>query len=1250
MTASDNKYVFNNVTIANKRFLLYKTEYTFTVPSGHPIGFIFEPASAATVQTEDDKPAYRFVDGKSVPHYHGTVRLTITEEFMSGSFHCLYHGYMGGLNKFAYGGVALREVYDSGSGTKMMIAQTIVRHEDAYVGGTLYAVTDDETATSYVVYIDGVAHSCIGKGDALSSYVDAQGKTRSISWGSYYTLMISLDSQPSHIKFLHVDARGIVRHVEQTLNGRLSSETTSFMPATMPNVDAPTSWMILDTRDVYTPVISVVNKTVAASIVEGLAPIEVSNPIVAFDVHYEDFAYHTILYATIKNDGSYMSDIGDVLVASDSLNRVRGVSSTIIQHVGVPMFVIQVYSSGGYENIRFSTAQVKSARMYELGSVLLNMNGAYTKDSPLVFNVGRIQRAIQGPYDWVSVNVETEDMSFLRVFDSFIENIQAIRNKTSVVYRANGAWIGNISTIHTDTFYILKTTGAGPYTWTFDAGLISNTAQPIIQNGYNWISYPLLFDTTISTFVTKYMARFEPYVTTITSQKGFLVRSDGWFGTLTQFTPNEGYIIHVQDLPEVTEMSYPNASLDYTTINTDVVTGEYTLHVEGIPFMYDDMYFNVHTRTHATMSIEVDGTRHVVSCDVQSGDFTSLVPTLSTGTFDVPVNTTIQNIPVSIVGTKVAMSYTLDMFNGEYEMVMNGYTDFNVRFGDTGDAIWLSETTRHTFTFTSLRNIVVQLPMTPTPTATSSGGVVSGPGAPLLQFIKKGVATEVYYNTRGQSNGIAGFELHFKDTNITSAIVHVAGFTVSTNGSIVIGMQISASPIELRADDTSLLLLTLQGTFGVLDPYETLVSNVNGDALDMSSLRVVTPTRTPTPTNTPMHTPTPTHSGDMRTVSFSTDAPIIQLAVRETSVDVYVNTHGQTSGFAGFQIAFDPGIIIDGNPTIHGDVTNKNAFIVSAGQTTILGMQLTSTPHAFRLDTPTIFMQIPIKSGSHVALQPLHTYFTDTSGSNLNMTSIKGTSRVMVSSVTPGSVLGDITGDGVCNIADIQKAIAEIFSPGTLTTAQRGYADINGDGIINITDIQLLIQIIFGTYTLILSTPTPTRSTPTMQSTSDVYRRVLANGFEMHANDELSILYFTRNGDILLEILPELGVTEVPIDVPAHCALMRVTHDWKILFPAYAVDDYKQMELQFIYKGHPQSLMTPMVSDAVIRSLLDASLYFSISGTARDAFWALTASVDAGIQFWFRETTVLEWVSQVHIGAMVMAGYTSIVRKIDVEA
>jgi hypothetical protein len=1256
-----------------------------------------------------------------VVHYTGDITVEVVEPFDRGSYHCSVHGFMGGYDKLKYSetykplptgltGVYVSDMYDPAvsSGTKMLVAQCVVVDGTEYIDGLVYAMTPTVIPNAkYTMYMDDVLYYCVGKGEATKTYIDSAGVSQPITWGSYYTIMISLDHQPIDVVFVHVGVDGRTRKIENTLTGIESKETISFLPETMPDVSSSHGWMHLQIGETYHPIIlDATSKTTtyAGSVnVEGNTPIIIHDPSVAFDVAFEEFAYSTILYATIKNDGSFIVELGDVLIATDSLGRVRGVSSTIITSNGVPMFAMQVYtnvSGGSYENIRFSfmknkdSVQLTSGRLYELDSVFLNgttitsdYNTKYTQASPLVFNFGTIERKVNGPYDWLSVNVETDNMSFLNVFSSFIGNVQAIRNKTSVVYRVGSAWIGSITNILTNEFYVVKTDGTGPYDWKFDARLITEINQPVIKNGYNWVSYPLSYTTTASKFVTEYISLFVPYVSEIMSQNGILIKgaNGAWYGTLTEFNPNKGYIVNVKNLPDDSTMKYPNSSLQFTKINNDVVAGSYTLHVDDIPFSYEDIDFDILNTTEATMTLKIGSDSHQILLDTSSqsatnnwmdNDFVSLAPTSVEGTFASPVSSTMMTEakPITISKVKIVMSYTLELSNGEYVMVMNGYLDFYATIGATdvmtqsaGDPTWLSEFTRFTFPFTSTKKVVVALPDTPTPTTTST--LVYGSGAPVLQFARSATSVDVYFNTSGQSSGIGGFEIHFmQPMSITGASMNPeldGSFTLTTSATSVIGIQLSSTPVELSTNITKRLLTitTSYNAHGDLDATRTILTDKDGGSLDMSSIRLAfltptptitrtfTPSLTPTPTTTPTFSPTltptptmtdtgtPTPSTDVQApFSLETSAPIIQTKIEGDNILVYINTFGQASGFAGFQLGFNSSASISGTPTIPSNIENRSAFNISVVSPTILGMQLSSNPVELRLDTPTLFLQIPITPGTTAILQPTSTYLTDKDGTELDMTSIRGTSRQMMQSV--GFVLGDVNGDGVCNISDVQKTISEIFAPGTLTPEQRNAADINKDSIVNITDIQLMIKIIFGTYHH--ATPTPT------DIVSDVYRRVLKNGFELHANDELSILYFTRNGDILIEIMPELGVEESPIDVPSHCAILNLTHDWKVMFPKQKVD-YTQMELQFLYKGNPQSLVSPMISESSIRSMIDAGMYFSVSGGSEDAFWALTATVEEGIKFWFREDVVVDWVSQVQIGGLTLAGYTSIVRKIDVE-
>jgi len=1471
----NNNLIFNGNTPydPNRQFEMSEgNTYTFKVPESHPIRFYSDPPSA--FETGGDVAVQQSIMNSSHTRdfYTGIVKLTIKGPFNSGSYECQYHGSMGGDNKLkhtseptldkkfkdAFPITGPDDVYSTLQTDENYIAimATIVTYdgngEDKQrvkgENGILYAFT--ETYLSKAIYtttIHGTPYYCVGVGHGNDEYNDG-GNIRNTEWGYYFTTLMSVQLQPAwnDVVLLFVEADSIdsdgnlvegnvyyTKPIDELTDignyeGKYHLHSAGIQDSESEYIDVKdrSTFLQVEKDGIYTPMI-LNNETRTQSNINILASVDnteivIDQPNVAFEVNYSEYAYHSIVYATVKNDGKYVVELGDVMTASDPSDNIRGVSSTVIYAAGdKPMFVMQLYSNtsgSSYENIIFKFMKHKTSlnlqgnRLYVLDNVLMNGGSitndaptSYTEDNPLTFNFGVIHSVVNGPYDYLSVDVATTNMNFVNVFGSFIDHVVAVRSKSSITFKSNNMWIGNITDIKTDQFYIVKTDGSGPFVWKFEAKLIPEIIQPIIRNGFNWISYPLSFETGVSRFITEYIDELAPYVSEITSQNGILIKSNGsWFGNLTSFTPNNGYIMHVKNLPAPALMSYPNSSIDYKKINNDIATGVYNIKASGIPFLYDDIIFNIIDERKASLTIIVDGTAFTARFDSDSAnestwsdkDFISLAPTNVETKFSPQLKSmTASETQISVSDVQFVMSYTLEMFNGQYNLVMNGYLDFFGVIGEVdpmtgyaGDSSWLSEIERHTFNFVGVKNNIIILPETPT----AISEINYGNDAPLLQLLNNGNTVDIFLNTTGQASGVAGFDLQFINpvsiigaevnpdvytgmvSSITGATMNPelqgsSGWSIRIERDSVIGTQASDNVVEVRTSTKKFITLQIEpGSFSDLDVHKTKMTDAVGDDLDMSSIR---PTSTPTPTMT--YTPTITsspnteidyttrapmiqvivsgtmtevyinthgqssgfagfqfafnkgiqidgdsvqHHGDTFTVSngdnivmgmqfssnpvevrfdtvtkflsipvtsesmvslklsdsyltdkdgdnlapvhyptthtitytpsptvtlgidYTTYAPIIQVNVDGTNTDVYINTHGQSSGFAGFQFAFDEGIQIDGDSVQH----HGDTFTISNGDTVVMGMQFSGDPDEVRFDTVTKFLSIPITSGSIVSLKPSESYLTDKNGDNLDMTSMS--SRKMLSKTyAPGDVMGDITGDGTCNISDVQRAISEIFTPGTLTELQRTTADINNDSIVNVTDIQLMIQIVFGTFKQ--ATPTPSGDT-----ISTIYRRVLSDGFELHANDDVSILYFTRNGDILLEILPELGnVVERDIEIPSHCALMRLTKDWNIVYPVQKVADYTKMDLRFLYKGTGQSVVTPMLSSTVVRSSIFASLWFSVNGYERDAFWAITTSGKDGVKFWFREEISTDWVSQIQIGSATMAGYVSIIRKIDVE-
>lgn len=1293
VTVIDHKYVFNGITDVD-RFELHNGEYDFEVPSEHPIAFILKNGTygvtGGTIGGTIDDVEFR----------HGSVKLTITSDFGAGSYKCFKHGYMGGQNMLKYNyvvpapgglmGVELDDMYNNAlfTGTKTLILQSVIKN-DISTKGKIYAMTETPIpGATYVLRISGKNYHCIGLAEGKNTFLSGDGEEKTVDWGYYYTVMISLDVQPIDIVFIYKNDSG-VRLIDYTAYDVKSTETLAFLPETLPSVENQAEWIQMTSGEIYEPVILAASKGPSERVlnlaaIEGSVDVVEKIPDIGFNVKYEEYAYNYVMYVTIKNDGAYIVEIGDILFAVDSTNSVRGVSSTIITTGGISMFVIQVYSNitRGYENLMFKfmkhndSVQLISDRLYDLDTVFISGSNIstntveYTQESPLTFNFGSIERKISGPYDWVSVNVDSDNMSFMNVFSSFLAHIVAIRSKESVIYKTSGAWIGDLSTLNTREFYIIKTSGSGPYDWKFDAKLLNTIDQPVIRNGYNWISYPLTFTSDASVFVTDYIQNFKQYVSEVLSQKGILIKSyvtDSWYGTLTEFRGNEGYIVNVKDAPEgeTFDMKYPNSSLNYIKINNSNVVGKYALSVSGLQFYYDSVKLDILSETHAKMYVVLGGVTHEVTLNTTvsstgsavetwlDNNYVSLAPTSVEGTFLTNAATTmVSGEVVTIKKVKVILSYTLELFSGEYQLTLNGYLDFYVTIGTpdpitkvSGEPVWLSQIIGDTFKFTGTKDGSVVLPNTPTPTTTSN--IIVGPTSPILQVANKGTVAEVYINTNGQARGVASFQLEFLSPIFISGAtmnINADKFTLSTSDNKIIGVQISSPEDTVEIDaPTTTLMMTINlggGSAAVLNATTSSLVDKTGASLDMSSIRAAE-TPTPTPTVTSYPTPTPTTPAD-NTIITTNDAPIVQTLVRGSKVEVYINTFGQATGFTAFQIAFNTNTI-NGVPTIPASVTNGGAFgTLSHTSTMVMGMQFSGSPQLFSFDTPTLFLEIPIDGASHVSLYSAETKLSNVDGTSLDMSSITGAGRILNSAGTssPGDVIGDVTGDGLCNISDVQLLINEIFTPGTLNPAQRDAADINQDSSVDVADLQLMINIIFGLY--FASTPTP--------ADDGTYRRILANGYELHANDDLSILYFSKNGDILLEILPQLGIEEQPISLPSHCAIMKLTNDWNIMYPKTRVPDISLMDIQFLYKGHQQGLITPALSAAIIRSTIDASLYFSVSGNSDDAFWALTTGTTDGIKFWFRENLVEQWVSQIQVGSTSMAGYTSIVRKIDVDS
>lgn len=778
----------------------------------------------------------------------------------------------------------LSKVYDPSvsSGMKSLIVQAVMSDmpsrtlakSSMTLGGTLYAFTKKVVNSEYSMLCNGQKYFCVGKSDSNSTYLNELGETKDVSWGSFFTLMISLDSEPLSIdKLVYVDKYENKFDVECPVSlqdlSLSQGELIKLIPDITPDLSSVSGWIQLKKSNIVTPRV-VVNTNRVNSTIQNAYPTNQLQPVVtngpkvdiAYDVSLENFAYHTLLYMTVSTDEMYIPEIGDVLIATDNNGTVRGISSTIaFNTLRKHVFNIRVYTNvtnDAYENINFKLYKHNDALrsgetllqgqyVYDLGNVLLNGTPIYAEPSisyslnnPLIFYLGLIDKEVTSPYDWLSVNVDSNDMSFMNVFSTFTDKIQAIRNKESIVLKAGNNWIQSnqskpLIDLDPKEFYIVKSsTEASTYSWRFEGkpireqiGQENYTKIPLVD-GYNWIGYTLNKNIMASAFINTYVKDVEDNVSEILSQNGILIKAPNlegstWFGDLEEFKQNDGYIIRCEGLGanNSIDLQYRRDNLTYIKMKEDAIANIFDVtYFDTLPFAVKNMKLDIINKQSALLVITLpNDVEYGAQFDVPTTfeesnltlnkdiDFSTLVPTEVEANLVFPMNTKTvartgpnmlidANVPLSITKVKMLMTYTLTMENGEHNLSVNGTLDFfgkvgsnNVFTGVQNYSTWFSQVLQYNapYKFIGVKlSEELTLPTqidTPTPTPTPTNIVMNVPSPPPDTSNLSFVVEE-----RGQ--------LIVDEQRKHSGVVHVFLNTTDLNQGVR-GFQFELSNIEL---------------------------------------------------------------------------------------------------------------------------------------------------------------------------------------------------------------------------------------------------------------------------------------------------------------------------------------------------------------------------------------------------------------------------------------------------------------------
>ena len=159
-------------------------------------------------------------------------------------------------------------------------------------------------------------------------------------------------------------------------------------------------------------------------------------------------------------------------------------------------------------------------------------------------------------WNWISSNIMNDDMSLNNTLNSASPNISYIKDQNSFSdYYVDFGWWGSLDSLKLTTMY--KLVSSAQDTISYIGTEVSPELLPInITTGWNWIGFPLLNSLDINSSLVS----INGSGTYIKNQVAFsdYYNPGGWWGTLTQLSPYEGYMLNSNG---VATLIYPSGTL-----------------------------------------------------------------------------------------------------------------------------------------------------------------------------------------------------------------------------------------------------------------------------------------------------------------------------------------------------------------------------------------------------------------------------------------------------------------------------------------------------------------------------------------------------------------------------------------------------------------------------------------------------------------------------------------------------------------
>ncbi|MDP8209175.1 MAG: Ig-like domain-containing protein, partial [Candidatus Stygibacter australis] len=271
---------------------------------------------------------------------------------------------------------------------------------------------------------------------------------------------------------------------------------------------------------------------------------------------------------TFAEDGMLAVDFANYVNDVDNVDLVLTVTGEEHINVGISDLIVTFTSEAGWSGsevliFMIDDNQARSSDFDDVEIIVTPGTGiTLSKD------------LIPG-WNWLSLNIAGDNMSINNVLSSLGNNAASIKSQTqSAIYYEGVGWYGSLTDINNFTFY--KLNALNNVTWEY-TGLPVDPQSMIysLTTGWNWISYAPQTPEEIN-YALAALGNAGLNIKSQT-QSSIYYEGVGWYGSLTQLQPLDGYML--KNNTDI-EFSYPQpvARHDNFTLNQNEISRDFDLY------------------------------------------------------------------------------------------------------------------------------------------------------------------------------------------------------------------------------------------------------------------------------------------------------------------------------------------------------------------------------------------------------------------------------------------------------------------------------------------------------------------------------------------------------------------------------------------------------------------------------------------------------------------------------------------------